>query len=73
MSTAAIRSFEGEVVCVWDHGMFRTERVNGFFDAFRHVWRAEGLSGLWKGAGTTLCVRYAYGGRAYTLTIRVLF
>lgn len=56
MSTAAMRAFEGEVVCVWDHGMFRTERVNGFFDAFRHVWRAEGISGLWKGAGTTLMI-----------------
>jgi solute carrier family 25, member 39/40 len=45
---------EGELVCVWDHGVFRTERVNGFFDAVKHVWRAEGIPGLWKGAGTTL-------------------
>ncbi|PSR72378.1 hypothetical protein PHLCEN_2v11721 [Hermanssonia centrifuga] len=57
MSTIAMsRSTAGEVVCVWDHGMFRTERVNGFFDAIRHVWRAEGISGLWKGAGTTLLI-----------------
>lgn len=31
-----------------------TERVNGFWDAVRHVFRAEGVRGLWKGAGTTL-------------------
>ncbi len=36
------------------HGAMRTERVTGFWDAVRHVWRAEGLRGLWKGAGTTL-------------------
>ncbi|KAF7791911.1 hypothetical protein EIP86_002936 [Pleurotus ostreatoroseus] len=54
MSTVALtRSVESEIVCVWDHGMFRTERVTGFFDAVRHVWRAEGMRGLWKGAGTT--------------------
>jgi len=34
----------------------RTERVTGFWDAIRHVWRAEGLRGLWKGAGTTLVI-----------------
>jgi len=34
----------------------RTERVTGFFDAFRHVSRAEGIPGLWKGAGTTLLI-----------------
>ncbi|TCD71471.1 hypothetical protein EIP91_008851 [Steccherinum ochraceum] len=56
MSSLARASLEGEVVCIWDHGMFRTERVNGFFDAFKHVWKAEGLSGLWKGAGTTLII-----------------
>ena len=50
------RSLPTEVVCVWDHGLFRTERVNGFFDAVRHVWRAEGMRGLWKGAGTSLFV-----------------
>ncbi|KAI9063006.1 mitochondrial carrier [Trametes sanguinea] len=55
MSSLA-RSIEGEVVCIWDHGVFRTERVNGFFDAIRHVWRAEGIAGLWKGAGTTLLI-----------------
>ncbi|KAI0669958.1 mitochondrial carrier [Trametes maxima] len=55
MSSLA-RTVEGEVVCIWDHGVFRTERVNGFFDAIRHVWRAEGIAGLWKGAGTSLLI-----------------
>ena len=53
MSSLA-RSIPQEIVCVWDHGVLRTERVNGFYDAVRHVWRVEGLKGLWKGAGTTL-------------------
>ena len=44
----------GEIVCVWDRGVFKTQRVNGFYDAVRHVWKAEGAAGLWKGAGTTL-------------------
>jgi solute carrier family 25 protein 39/40 len=44
------------VVCLWERGVFKTERVHGFADAIRHVWRAEGISGLWKGAGTTLLV-----------------
>ncbi|KAI0815198.1 mitochondrial carrier [Irpex lacteus] len=56
MSTAAFQSVEGELVCIWDHGVFRTERVNGFFDAVKHVWRAEGIAGLWKGAGTSLVI-----------------
>jgi len=30
--------------------------VNGFWDAVRHVWKAEGVRGLWKGAGTTLLI-----------------
>ncbi|KAF7970605.1 hypothetical protein HWV62_23627 [Athelia sp. TMB] len=42
------------VVCIWENGVFRAERVNGFADAVRHVWRAEGVRGLWKGAGTSL-------------------
>ncbi|KAG6842606.1 hypothetical protein C0991_000132 [Blastosporella zonata] len=50
------RPITTEVVCVWDHGMFRTERVNGFVDAVRHVWRVEGARGLWKGAGTSLVI-----------------
>jgi len=50
------RSLEGETVCIWEHGVFKTERVSGFLDAVRHVWRAEGVSGLWKGSGTTLYV-----------------
>jgi len=45
-----------EVVCVWERGVFKTERVAGFLDAVRHVLRAEGLPGLWKGAGTSLYV-----------------
>jgi len=44
----------GEMVCIWQNGIFKTERVIGFYDAVRHVWRAEGMRGLWKGAGTTL-------------------
>jgi len=45
-----------ELVCVWENGILRAERVNGFSDAVRHVWRAEGMRGLWKGAGTTLLI-----------------
>jgi len=45
-----------EVVCLWEGGLFKTERVNGFFDAVRHVWKAEGARGLWKGAGTSLVI-----------------
>ncbi|KAG6911919.1 hypothetical protein DXG01_000166 [Tephrocybe rancida] len=55
MSSLA-RPIATEVVCLWDHGMFRTERVNGFIDAVRHVWRVEGTRGLWKGAGTSLVI-----------------
>ncbi|KAL1952008.1 hypothetical protein VTO73DRAFT_1157 [Trametes versicolor] len=54
--SSLVRAVEGEVVCVWDHGVYRTERVNGFFDAIRHVWRVEGVAGLWKGAGTSLLI-----------------
>lgn len=43
-----------EVVCVYDHGVLRKERVSGFLDAVRHVVKAEGTRGLWKGVGTTL-------------------
>ena len=53
MSTFA-HTVPQELVCIWDRGVFRTERVNGFYDAVRHVWRAEGIRGLWKGTGTTL-------------------
>jgi solute carrier family 25, member 39/40 len=53
MSSLA-RALPNEVVCIWDGAAFRTERVNGFADAVRHVWRAEGIRGLWKGTGTTL-------------------
>ncbi|KAF8973983.1 mitochondrial carrier domain-containing protein [Flammula alnicola] len=66
MSSLA-RTLPTEVVCVWDHGMFKTERVNGFFDAVRCVWRAEGARGLWKGVGTTLVVGVP-SSTAYILT-----
>ena len=48
------RPLPQEIVCIWDHGAMRTERVNGFWDAVQHVFKAEGVRGLWKGAGTTL-------------------
>ena len=55
MSHLAIPALSrSEVVCVWDHGIWRQERVNGFYDAIKHVVRAEGLKGLWKGAGTAM-------------------
>jgi len=55
MSHLAISALSrSEVVCVWNHGVWRRERVNGFYDAVKHVVRAEGLRGLWKGAGTTM-------------------
>ena len=54
MSSLARSMSEQEIVCVWENGVFKTERVTGFLDAVKHVWRAEGLRGLWKGAGTTL-------------------
>jgi len=57
MSSLAISALNrSEVVCVWDHGILRQERVNGFYDAVKHVVRAEGLKGLWKGAGTTILI-----------------
>lgn len=45
-----------ENVCIWDHGVMRQERVNGFYDAVKHVIRAEGIRGLWKGAGTSIMI-----------------
>ena len=55
MSSLAIPAFNrSEVVCVWDHGVWRQERVNGFYDALKHVAKAEGFKGLWKGAGTAM-------------------
>jgi len=57
MSSLAIPTFSrSEVVCVWDHGVLRQERVNGFYEAVKHVVRVEGLRGLWKGAGTTILI-----------------
>ena len=56
--TSLARPISAEVVCLWEGGLFKTERVNGFFDALRHVWRAEGTRGLWKGAGTSLSATF---------------
>ncbi|KAK0478449.1 mitochondrial carrier domain-containing protein [Armillaria novae-zelandiae] len=56
-----------EIVCVWENGVFRAERVNGFYDAVKHVWKAEGLRGLWKGSGTTLVIGVP-SSTAYMLT-----
>ncbi|TFY83582.1 hypothetical protein EWM64_g432 [Hericium alpestre] len=56
MSSLAAQAVQEEVVCIWDHGQLRKERVNGFSDAVLHVVRAEGLRGLWKGAGTSLVI-----------------
>ncbi|KAJ3568072.1 hypothetical protein NP233_g5958 [Leucocoprinus birnbaumii] len=66
MSSLA-RPLSGEIVCIWQNGVFKTERVNGFYDAVRHVWRAEGLRGLWKGAGTSLVIGVP-SSTAYILT-----
>ncbi|KAJ6604717.1 mitochondrial carrier domain-containing protein [Mycena vulgaris] len=56
MSSLARPLAAEQLVCVWDHGLFKTEPVTGFTDAVRHVWRAEGIRGLWKGVGTTLVI-----------------
>ncbi|KAJ7293640.1 mitochondrial carrier domain-containing protein [Mycena rebaudengoi] len=56
MSSLARPLVAEQLVCVWDRGVFRTEPVAGITDAFRHVWRAEGMRGLWKGVGTTLVI-----------------
>ena len=68
MSSLARPLAEEELVCVWENGVFRAERVNGFLDAVKHVWKAEGMRGLWKGAGTTLYVcssfRYLLGSHS---------
>ena len=70
MSHLAISALSrSEVVCVWDHGVWRQERVNGFYDAVKHVVRAEGLRGLWKGAGTTMfALNNSYAFRIRGLT-----
>ncbi|KAK7064172.1 mitochondrial carrier [Favolaschia claudopus] len=56
MSSIARPLAAEQIVCVWDHGFLRSEPVKGFSDAVRHVWRAEGVRGLWKGVGTTLVI-----------------
>ncbi|QRV75913.1 mitochondrial carrier protein [Ceratobasidium sp. AG-Ba] len=54
------------VVCLWD-GTWRSERVKGFWDAVVKVSRAEGVSGLWKGVGTSLTIAVP-ASTAYMLT-----
>ncbi|KAF6765991.1 mitochondrial carrier domain-containing protein [Ephemerocybe angulata] len=66
MSSIA-RPLAGELVCVWDHGVFKRERVTGFYDAVKHVWKAEGVAGLWKGCGTSLVIGVP-SSTAYILT-----
>ncbi|KAI9508772.1 mitochondrial carrier [Russula earlei] len=66
MSTFA-HAIPQELVCIFDRGVFRTERVNGFYDAVRHVWKAEGIRGLWKGVGTTFLIAVP-SSTAYMLT-----
>ena len=57
MSSLAHVAHPQNLVCVWDHGTLRAERVTGFGDAIRKVWITEGVRGLWKGAGTSLYVQ----------------
>ncbi|PFH54532.1 hypothetical protein AMATHDRAFT_134495 [Amanita thiersii Skay4041] len=61
------RPAASDVVCIWEAGVLKTERVNGFVDAVLHVWRAEGLRGLWKGVGTSLLIGVP-SSTAYILT-----
>ena len=56
MSSLARQLPGPQIVCLYERGLMRTERVSGFVDAIRHVVRAEGIRGLWKGAGTTLMI-----------------
>ena len=49
--------------------MWKAERINGAFDAFRHVWKAEGFPGLWKGVGTSLQVPF-FAAKCYPELIR---
>ena len=67
LAASASRTFPEQVVCVWEGNVFRRERVNGFYDAVKHVWKAEGMRGLWKGAGTSLYVYYPESRIAYML------
>ncbi|TRM66161.1 mitochondrial carrier domain-containing protein [Schizophyllum amplum] len=67
MSSLARTTTEELGVCVWHDGRMQTERVTGFYDAARHVWRAEGVRGLWKGAGTSLLIGMP-SATAYMLT-----
>ena len=54
MSSLARSVHPEELVCLWDHGKLRAERVTGFADAVQKVWHVEGVRGLWKGVGTSL-------------------
>ncbi|KAF9056228.1 mitochondrial carrier domain-containing protein [Panaeolus papilionaceus] len=66
MSSMA-RTLPNQLVCIWEGGLMKTKRVNGFYDAVKHVWRAEGSAGLWKGAGTSLVIGVP-SSTAYILT-----
>ncbi|KIY72805.1 mitochondrial carrier [Cylindrobasidium torrendii FP15055 ss-10] len=67
MSSLARPIAAEELVCVWHNGVMSTERVTGFFDAIKHIWKAEGTKGLWKGSGTTLVIGVP-SSTAYMLT-----
>lgn len=56
MSSLARAASSENVVCLWENGTLKTERVAGFSDAVAKVLRTEGVRGLWKGVGTTLFV-----------------
>lgn len=72
MSTYARPLLENEVVCLWDHGTMRAERVTGFGDALVKVWRVEGIRGLWKGVGTSLAISVP-SATLYMVTYDYLF
>ncbi|KAH8120424.1 mitochondrial carrier [Phellopilus nigrolimitatus] len=63
------RQLPQELVCIWDHGMMRTERVNGFLGCTAPRFQAEGLKGLWKGAGTTFNIALAISNALFAGTM----
>ncbi|CAE6431743.1 hypothetical protein ACGC1H_001355 [Rhizoctonia solani] len=65
-SHATLAGQSESMVCLWD-GTWRSERVKGFWDAVMKVSRAEGVSGLWKGVGTSLTIAVP-ASTAYMLT-----
>lgn len=58
MSSLARAAYAENIICLWENGTLKTERVAGFSDAFSKVLRTEGARGLWKGVGTSLLVVY---------------